>query len=945
MAAPCAEVKFLHFPASDAPVFCVDGFQFADASVTEHYFLSHFHSDHTVGLSKGFAEGLIYCSPITARLVKEFIQVDSDRIRTLPLDEPTEVAGVRVTLVDANHCPGAVVFLFHHLATGHTAVHTGDVRAAECVRAGLQKQLRGQGLGAVHELFLDTTYAATRWELPPQPEVLRRLGDLCRQEAKQNPRMLFVVGSYQIGKERAAAAIGRAVGSSVWVATRRFRMLEACDWAEEKLDGPSSKMLFTTDSVGCNVRMDNMMGLSHDRLLSALEHAKGGFDTICAFRPTGWTFSKSWQRFRPWVENEGRTKVFSVPYSEHSSVSELRELVAVLRPKKVIPTVNVERTQRMIDLFASGMDLSEDRERLDWYLSAGSRPSPGQPQLVDVLKLSEGCCVSPCGGRQPAAGPAEGGNPAGGVAETSIAAIVLSDDDGDAGRGGRAEPTTPAPAGAGVSGSSALEDLTCVDIAAQERLLSFYAREVAARQGPKRKQEVPNTPAKLAKPARQKGAAKQAAKQPAKREAEAPTKPAPRTRRRRSSAGGPAAGGTEEPPSAGAGGQGEEAARGRRFIPRPSAQVRERIDRAFQHRLYLLAARPSREGREEAPSAELDVLGSTGNVYTVTLGHPCQSCTCVDHAKQPNRVCKHILFVMLRVCKLERNDPRVWQAALTPSEAMPLVQNLPSREELASQGDGVLASGPVLRGFDQARGEAKAVRQRPIADDPDCPICFEPLAEGEGGGAAAEAAAAVAWCRSCGRNAHRGCIQRWHAARGGNCPLCRGPWEAPAPAGPTEPLNLASLAGAPAPTLEELYPETHRWIGFRRRDAGGDPAGGPPARGGAGAGAWAEERVPLRPGRAAGSRSCSPGPRGGQRAARLPGRLDSRSRGRGAAAAGRGAVRARGPAAQRGGAAPALVQGGGRRLLRGGRLACGPSRWSRPKGLPRVGCGEAGRRR
>ena len=137
---------------------------------------------------------------------------------------------------------------------------------------------------------------------------------------------------------------GHALGSSVWAASRRFQMLTACDWAEEKL-AEGGRLLFTTDSVGCCVRIDSMMGLSHERLLSSLEHTKGEYDAVCAFRPTGWTFSKTWRKFRPWTENEGRTKIFSIPYSEHSSFSELRELVNTLRPRKIIPTVNIERTQ------------------------------------------------------------------------------------------------------------------------------------------------------------------------------------------------------------------------------------------------------------------------------------------------------------------------------------------------------------------------------------------------------------------------------------------------------------------------------------------------------------------------------------------------------------------------------------------------------------------------
>lgn len=35
-----------------------------------------------------------------------------ERICCLPLDTPTLLDGVEITLIDANHCPGAVMFLF-----------------------------------------------------------------------------------------------------------------------------------------------------------------------------------------------------------------------------------------------------------------------------------------------------------------------------------------------------------------------------------------------------------------------------------------------------------------------------------------------------------------------------------------------------------------------------------------------------------------------------------------------------------------------------------------------------------------------------------------------------------------------------------------------------------------------------------------------------------------
>lgn len=54
-------------------------------------------------------------------------------------------------------------------------------------------------------------------------------------------------------------------------------------------------------------------------------------------------------------------------------------------------------------------------------------------------------------------------------------------------------------------------------------------------------------------------------------------------------------------------------------------------------------------------------------VYEVTVRkHP--DCTCPDFQK--GNLCKHYLFVMLRVLRLDRTDPLVWQKALLKSEVM-----------------------------------------------------------------------------------------------------------------------------------------------------------------------------------------------------------------------------------------------------------------------------------
>lgn len=55
------------------------------------------------------------------------LQVSMDRIKTVQLNEPILVEGVRVTFIDANHCPGSAMILFQ--VPGQRAVlHTGDCR-------------------------------------------------------------------------------------------------------------------------------------------------------------------------------------------------------------------------------------------------------------------------------------------------------------------------------------------------------------------------------------------------------------------------------------------------------------------------------------------------------------------------------------------------------------------------------------------------------------------------------------------------------------------------------------------------------------------------------------------------------------------------------------------------------------------------------------------------
>ena len=207
----------------------------------QHYFLSHFHSDHTIGLDWTFAAGTIYCSAVTAALITHVLHVAPKFVQPLELGKTFQIEhDMEVTAIDANHCPGSLVFLFHRPSTGQAVIHTGDFRAASCVctDAVLLSFLQQH---TVDVLYLDTTYCKPCYTFPDQKEVLEALGEIAKSELEREPDTVFLVGSYSIGKERAIAAVARALGSKCLISEQRARVL--------MLAGAMDTEVFTTEDA------------------------------------------------------------------------------------------------------------------------------------------------------------------------------------------------------------------------------------------------------------------------------------------------------------------------------------------------------------------------------------------------------------------------------------------------------------------------------------------------------------------------------------------------------------------------------------------------------------------------------------------------------------------------------------------------------------------------
>ncbi|XP_037659919.1 DNA cross-link repair 1A protein [Choloepus didactylus] len=307
--------------------FTVDAFQYGVVEGCTAYFLTHFHSDHYAGLSKNFTFP-VYCSKITGNLLKNKLHVQEQYIHPLPVDTECIVNGIKVVLLDANHCPGAVMILFY-LPNGIVILHTGDFRADPSMERSL---LAGQ---KVHLLYLDTTYCSPEYSFPSQQEVIQFAINIAFEAVTLNPHTLIVCGTYSIGKEKVFLAIADVLGSKVGVSQEKYKTLQC-------LNIPEINSLITTDMCSALVHLLPMMQINFKGLQSHLKKYGGKYEQILAFRPTGWTHSDKLSSVADIIPKiKGNISIYGIPYSEHSSYLEMKRFVQWLKPQKIIPTVNV----------------------------------------------------------------------------------------------------------------------------------------------------------------------------------------------------------------------------------------------------------------------------------------------------------------------------------------------------------------------------------------------------------------------------------------------------------------------------------------------------------------------------------------------------------------------------------------------------------------------------
>ncbi|KAH9909178.1 DRMBL-domain-containing protein [Xylariomycetidae sp. FL2044] len=328
---------------------CVDAFRYGAVKGCNAYFLSHFHSDHYIGLTANWSHGPIYCSKVTGSLVKNQLRTAVKWVKELEFEETVVVPGtegVTVTMLPANHCPGSSLFLFEkNIGKGpvkrmQRILHCGDFRAcpAQVNHPLLKPETVDAISGKVRQqkidiCYLDTTYLNPRYSFPPQDDVIRACAEFCKSisgdPAAANEAFDALrreKGSTSVSKffqrEDANSTTGGlgsgGGGGDGNAAPPKNRLLVICGTYSigkerickaiaqalgTKIFASPSKIklcrqlgdseltsLLTSNPREAQVHMQMLMEIRAETLQDYLDSYKPHFTRIVGFRPSGWSF-------------------------------------------------------------------------------------------------------------------------------------------------------------------------------------------------------------------------------------------------------------------------------------------------------------------------------------------------------------------------------------------------------------------------------------------------------------------------------------------------------------------------------------------------------------------------------------------------------------------------------------------------------------------------------
>ena len=213
-------------------------------------FLSHVHSDHLRGL-ESFKSPFIYCSAATRELLlrlekyphrmnfakgilearKQTYRKLNKLLRPVPLETPTKIElspgnVIQVTLFDANHCTGAVMFLIE--GQGKAILYTGDIRSEPYWISMLCRNpylvAYAEGIKQLDNIYLDTTFATSKMSDRDFPSKKDGISELISKVSKYSAKTIFYFNAWTFGYEEVWQALSKHLDSQVHLDPYRYKL-------------------------------------------------------------------------------------------------------------------------------------------------------------------------------------------------------------------------------------------------------------------------------------------------------------------------------------------------------------------------------------------------------------------------------------------------------------------------------------------------------------------------------------------------------------------------------------------------------------------------------------------------------------------------------------------------------------------------------------------------
>ncbi|KAA8531073.1 hypothetical protein F0562_005782 [Nyssa sinensis] len=345
--------------------FSVDSWT-PSSKTKRHHFLTHAHKDHSQGISSHISYP-IYCTLLTKTLIfQHYPQLDDSLFisigvgQSMVIDDPD--GSFSVTAFDANHCPGAIMFLFK--GNFGNILHTGDCRLTpECLQSLPEKYLGKKGKEPSCRLdyvFLDCTFGRFSLKMPSKHSAIRQVIN-CIWKRPDAP--VVYLACDLLGQEEILVDVSQTFGSKIFVDKDKN---PECFYALT-LTVPE---ILSQDSSSRFQVFEGFPRL-YERAKAKLTEARANFQPEpLIIRPSAQWYVCDDES----SDNEGQRKertneavrdqfgVWHVCYSMHSSREELEWALQLLAPKRVVSTTPSCRAMELdyVNKHCFGTQLASD---------------------------------------------------------------------------------------------------------------------------------------------------------------------------------------------------------------------------------------------------------------------------------------------------------------------------------------------------------------------------------------------------------------------------------------------------------------------------------------------------------------------------------------------------------------------------------------------------------